>query len=496
MNLFTFFVAPFIFMLQYTMDERGYSQMSMERSAGILCPLFSVPANQGIGDLGQKTIKMIDYIADGGFHVWQILPLAAKGAYNSPYHTQSSFAGDPIYINLDRLCEMGLLTQSSLVNCNKFKERVDYPVVREFKERYFQRAFKAFKKNYESFQESFEAFEKEAFWLNDWVIYVLFKELNEKKPWYEWEEKYRDYPLKKDVSLFEYEEELFYYKFLQYIFYKQFDDIMMYAHARKITIISDVAFVNYDSADVWAHREDFLLDADGCPKRMGDNAPVHNFKKQQEDGYIFWKQRMKWVARCMDMAKVDYFTVFHDYLKAYDHLMTVDQTWLAGVFCELVELIRDSYPNFHLIVEGLEEFNRAKNLDVLDIKVLLDHMWVKELKKETQEDIVLYTSTQNYPTVNEAYYSYDNNHRISLRRFFKKRNYTDRNFNDLICQYALKTQARLVILPIWDICGYKEETRIQGMTEASSNWTWKLKDFKSLPEYMEKVKQWIEESDR
>ena len=96
----------------------------MNRSAGILCPVFSIPANQGIGDLGQKTIRMIDIIADAGYTIWQILPLQMTGPTHSPYQTYSSFAGDPIYINLDRLCEMGLLTQSSIVNCNKFKDFV------------------------------------------------------------------------------------------------------------------------------------------------------------------------------------------------------------------------------------------------------------------------------------------------------------------------------------------------------------------------------------
>ena len=143
----------------------------MERCAGVLCPMFSVPANQGIGDLGQKTVRMIDCIADSGYHVWQILPLQAKGRSHSPYHALSSFAGDPIYINLDRLCEMGLLTQSSITNCNKFKDRVDYETVRVFKNEYFRRAFKAFKKNYDSFKEDFEYFEKTAFWLEDWAVY-------------------------------------------------------------------------------------------------------------------------------------------------------------------------------------------------------------------------------------------------------------------------------------------------------------------------------------
>ena len=118
----------------------------MKKRAGVLCPLFSVPANQGIGDLGQKTIRMIDAVAAAGFSIWQILPLKMTGMTHSPYQTLSSFAGDPIYINIDRLAEMGLLTQSSIVNCNKFKDYVSYDEVRQFKEPYFRRAFRNFKK--------------------------------------------------------------------------------------------------------------------------------------------------------------------------------------------------------------------------------------------------------------------------------------------------------------------------------------------------------------
>ena len=120
----------------------------MTRKAGFLCPLFSVPGNQGIGDLGRKTEIMIDYIAQAGYSFWQILPLQVTGSTHSPYQTLSSFAGDPIYINLDRLAEMDLIAQSSVVNCNKFRNFVDYDEVRNFKENYFQRAFRTFKKNF------------------------------------------------------------------------------------------------------------------------------------------------------------------------------------------------------------------------------------------------------------------------------------------------------------------------------------------------------------
>ena len=119
----------------------------MNRSAGILCPVFSIPANQGIGDLGQKTIRMIDIIADAGYTIWQILPLQMTGPTHSPYQTYSSFAGDPIYINLDRLCEMGLLTQSSIVNCNSLKTLLNMTRFVNSRNLIFKRPLKFLKRN-------------------------------------------------------------------------------------------------------------------------------------------------------------------------------------------------------------------------------------------------------------------------------------------------------------------------------------------------------------
>lgn len=474
----------------------------MKRSAGILCPMFSVPANQGIGDFGRKTFKMIDYIADARFSVWQILPLNMTGDSHSPFHTYSSFAGDPIYINLDCLCEMGLLTQSSIVNCNKFKDFVDYNTVREFKEMYFRRAFKAFKKNFDSFKDAYELFERKAFWLEDWSIYCLFKKINENAPWYKWSKEYRDYPINKEFNLGEYEDELFYVKFLQFIFYAQLDDIVMYAHAREITILSDITFVNYDSADVWANRREYLFDngeKDGL-KMIDDHGysmPVCDFIYQRESGFKFWRSCIGWKHQTFDLVKVDCYTVFNVFKSALEKSSIITDKWIEEAMHELAEYIKHDYPDLELVVDGLEKLGNLEDYDISNVDVLLDCMSSKELKKPANQKSVLYTGTYNSPTLNQAYYDFDNNKRISLRRFFKKRNYNDRSFHDLMCRYALNTEANLVVLPIWDICGSKEEARINDPDNMErANWTWKLKDFKTFPSQLEKTKEWIENAGR
>lgn len=112
----------------------------MKRQAGILLAVSSLPGNQGIGDFGKQAYRFIDLIARNGIAIWQILPLHPLGYGNSPYQPFSTYAGDPIYINIDHLAEIELLKQSSIRNYHKFSETVDYAGVRAFKEPYFRKA--------------------------------------------------------------------------------------------------------------------------------------------------------------------------------------------------------------------------------------------------------------------------------------------------------------------------------------------------------------------
>ena len=489
----------------------------MKKRAGILCPVFSVPGNQGIGDFGQKTIRMIDCIADAGYKIWQILPIQMTGMSHSPYLTLSSFAGDPIYINLDRMSEMGLLTQSSIVNCNKFKDFVYYDEIRAFKEPYFKKAFRVFKKNFSQYEEEFEAFKKDAFWLDDWCTYALFKSLYDNLGWFDWDEEYKNYADNQSIDLDEYADDLLYYAFLQFIFYKQFDEISDYAKSKGIQIMGDVPFyVDYDSADVWMNRKAFLLDEDGepefvagCPpdyfsedgQRWG--MPIYDFKYQKKTNYKFWTDRMRWMNRCFDIVRIDHFRAFDTYWKIPASCPTAKEgKWILGPREELIEAIEKACPTLELVAEDLglirpEVLELEDAYEIPGMDVLLFRMEAKALKKPAKERSILYTGTHDNATAEEAYATYDSNKRISLRRFFKKRGYVQRSFHDMLCHYAIDSEAETVILPIQDVCGYKANARINTPgTTSSQNWTWKLKDFKTFPKELMKTREWLEKADR
>ena len=489
----------------------------MKKRAGVLCPIFSVPGNQGIGDFGQKTIRMIDAIAKAGYSIWQILPIQITGMSHSPYQTLSSFAGDPIYINLDRLSEMGLLTQSSIVNCNKFKDFVYYDEVRAFKEPYFKKAFKAFKKNYEQYEVEFKAFKKEAFWLEDWCTYALFKGLYDNLGWADWDDEYKEYPETHSIDLEEYEDDLLYIAFLQFVFYKQFDEISKYAKSKGIQIMGDVPFyVDYDSADVWMNRKAFLLNEEGEPEYIAGcppdyfsedgqrwGMPIYNFKYQKKTNYKFWTDRMKWMDRCFDIVRIDHFRAFDTYWKIPATCPTAREgKWILGPRGELIEAIEKACPTLELVAEDLglirpEVIELEDEYEIPGMDVLLFRMEAKLLKKPAKEHSILYTGTHDNATAEEDYLTYDSNKRISLRRFFKKKEYTHRSFHDMICHFAIDSKADTVILPIQDICGYKGNARINTPgTCTDQNWTWKLKDFKTFPDELMKTRPWLEQAGR
>ena len=232
----------------------------MERQTGILMPISSLPGNQGIGDFGKHTYRLIDAISKQHIRIWQILPLNPVGYGNSPYQPFSSYAGDEIYISVDTLADYGLLKQSSIRNYNKFSEKVDYDGVRAFKAPYLKKAYKTFLKMQDTFAQEYQLFCSTAPWLYPYAVFITLKKHNQMASWTQWPKEQREWIRNRRFSLKEFEEEIRYEQFLQFIFYKQWNQVKAYANAHGVEIMGDLPFyVGLDSADVWQNQEDFLL---------------------------------------------------------------------------------------------------------------------------------------------------------------------------------------------------------------------------------------------
>ncbi|MFN7065618.1 MAG: 4-alpha-glucanotransferase, partial [Aquificaceae bacterium] len=220
----------------------------MERRAGVLLPISSLPSDFGIGDLGPEAYNFVDFLALSGNSLWQILPLnpTEEEHGNSPYYSISLFAGNPILISPELLYRDGLIDKG-LFKALKMERsnRIDYGEVYKKKELMLQRAFKNFKED-----DDFYSFcKEEACWLE---AYALFSYIHKriKSPWWLWE----DLPSIKEEGLLR-------EKFAQYLFYRQWRDLKNYANSRGIGIVGDLPiYPAKDSVDVWSNREVFRLE--------------------------------------------------------------------------------------------------------------------------------------------------------------------------------------------------------------------------------------------
>ena len=298
------------------------------RKSGMLLPLFSLPSPYGIGTMGHAAFAFADFLADAGQTIWQILPLGPTGFGHSPYQSSSTFAGNPLLIDLDLLVKDGLLTESE---CAAFSwgdnpQRVDYERVAAYRPVLFKTAFSRF---FEALPPDYEAFCKaESGWLTDYALFCALKDAHGGAEWTAWEPPYRDRDEAALASFtMSHKAELDYYKMLQYLFFRQWRALKAHANAKGIDILGDLPiYVAMDSADVWSHRELFALNAEGRPKEVSGcppdafsedgqkwGNPVYHWAALKDTDYAWWKARVRHACTLYDTVRIDHFRGFESY---------------------------------------------------------------------------------------------------------------------------------------------------------------------------------------
>lgn len=291
------------------------------RGAGILLAISSLPSAYGIGTLGNEAFRFIDLLVDLKQKYWQVLPIGPTSFGDSPYQAMSAFAGNPYLIDLDLLAEEGLLKPEEIrsFHWGSDSSEIDYAVIFENRYKVLRIAYERFKKNDQNFQKFCT---ENDYWIGDYALYMSIKCVNHNRNWSEWDSKlkYRD-----AGELAHCTKELYndieFWKFCQYKFFEQWEAVKKYANSRGIQIIGDVAFyIGFDSADVWAHRNLFLLDEDGNPTYLAAAVPdkfseegqiwgnpVYNWTELENEGFEWWKKRITFRKKLFDIVRMDHF---------------------------------------------------------------------------------------------------------------------------------------------------------------------------------------------
>ena len=298
------------------------------RTSGVLMHISSLPSPYGIGTMGKEARKFADFLKKAGQKYWQILPICPTSYGDSPYQSFSSFAGNPYFIDLEYLCKEKLLTKKE---CESFSwgtnpQYVDYGQMYVSRYPLLKKAYDRFRKNE---PEDFAAFCKdEAEWLDEYALFMALKDANGGVAWFEWE---KDLKTRKTEALKEarvtYAEDIAFYKMLQYLFFKQWWDLKAYVNDLGIEIIGDVPiYVPLDSADVWAHPENFQLGRTrrprcvaGCPpdgfSKNGQywGNPIYDWDHMAARGFDWWLERVGAAGRSLDVVRIDHFRGIESY---------------------------------------------------------------------------------------------------------------------------------------------------------------------------------------
>jgi len=474
-----------------------------KRGSGILLHIASLPSPYGIGDLGPGAYRFADFLAQIKQRFWQVLPLnPTDPAFgNSPYSSNSAFAGNTLLISPELLLAEGLIDREDVGSVPSFpQESVDYPSVIRYKEELFNLTYEHMRRNHKD-PPAYEQFCSEnAYWLESFSLFMVIKRHSQGKVWSEWERELRDRnPEHLRIIKEQFHDELEKEKFLQYLFWKQWRSLKRYCNEKGIQLIGDMPiYVNYDSAGVWAHPETFKLDQDRRPafvagvppdyfSRTGQfwGNPVYRWDVLRETGYRWWIRRVAHNLALFDLVRVDHFRGF----VAFWEIPAAEQTaanghWVQAPAEDFFTVLTRSLSNLSIIAEDLGTITP----DVKEIMKRFGFPGMRVLLFAFGEDLpthpnqphnyvsncVAYTGTHDNNTVKGWF---EGEARLSEKqRLFRYlgREVSAGNVHTELIRLAMMSIGNTVIFPMQDVLGLGEEARMNRPARHEGNWEWRL----------------------
>lgn len=510
---------------------------SFKRNAGILMPVSSLPSPYGIGTFGKEAYGFVTFVKECNHKYWQVLPLGPTTYGDSPYQSFSAFAGNPYYVDLDMLIEDGLLKKSEVLSkdwgdgtvpVNVSEEDAlsgKYEIITDINigdERYvsyekiYNSRFDVLRTAYGRFKEicaqskktlakglplykQFDNFVRDnAGWLEDYALFMALKVHFNNVSWAEWDD---DIRFRKPEAVARYREELAddleYWEFIQFEFFKQWKALKKYANDNGIEIIGDIPiYMGYDSADVWADQEEFQLDENLMPVKVAGvppdafsnlgqkwGNPLYDYDKMEKNGFDWWRKRMKASAELYDVIRIDHFIgIIKYYTIPADMPDARHGEYKKGPGQKLLDVINESIGDKKIIAEdlGVEipevakllEDNGYPGMKVLEFAFGGDRKNT-HLPYNYTQNIVCYGGTHDNETLlgyfeersdQELAYAYD-----YLDTTDKKK------MVDQVFRAAYSSVAALTVFAVQDILKLGNQARMNLPSSLGINWKWRMK---------------------
>lgn len=515
--------------------------MSFPRSSGILLHPTSLPGPNGIGDFGPAAFAFADFLAEAGQSIWQVLPLGPTGYGDSPYQCFSAFAGNPLFINLDKarnersghggrrgpapsLGDLEQAFSSSL-------DAVDYEQVNRVKLQALDAAFEIFQKSgAPERKRSFEKFKAD----NPWVCeYALFRSLKDRfggVAWPNWDRALTSrQPKALEFARRELACQIARQEYFQFVFFEQWEALKNYCHGKGIRLMGDLPiYVAHDSADVWAHPEYFCLAPDGSAEKVAGvppdyfsatgqlwGNPIYRWERMAADGYSWWIERFRAAFRLFDMVRLDHFRGFEAYWEVPGGEQTAQNgKWVKGPGAALFDAVQAKLGKLPIVaenlgvitpeVEAIRERFGFPGMAILQFAFGNDPQGPDFRPHNYPRNRVAYTGTHDNDTVvgwwtsEPGIGSIRSAEDIRKERAFARAylNFDDGEVNWLFIRALMASVADTVIFPLQDVLGLGSEARMNTPGTATGNWRWRARAEMIRPEIAARLRELVRIYDR
>ena len=485
--------------------------MKLDRCGGILLHPTSLPSPFGIGDFGEEAFRFLRQLSDAGQSLWQMLPLGPPGAGNSPYALYSAFAGNPLLISPEILARHGLLNRKEVDRSPDFPARsVDYERVAEWKLPLLKQAHRIFREK--ATGEQRQAFEQfctvHRAWLEDYTLFIALKEhFGFDKNWTEWD---KNLVQRKPQALREWREklraEIDCQQYCQFEFYRQWDTLRAEARRRGIKIMGDIPiYVSHDSADVWAHPEQFCLDQDGHATLVAGvppdyfsktgqlwGNPIYRWEEMERTGFPWWIERFRATFRLFDLVRLDHFRGFQAYWAVPASEKTAENgKWVKAPGAALFEEARKQLGELEMVAENLgditpevEQLRRDVHfpgMAVLQFAFGTDPQARTFLPYNYERNLFAYTGTHDNDTVVGWWNSDGGDSTRSAEDILRERAFALQYLGDdnegihwKLIRTLYSSVARVAVVPMQDVLGLSSESRMNKPGAAEGNWGWRM----------------------
>ena len=470
---------------------------TMKRGSGILLHISSLPSPHGIGTLGRAAYDFADRLKAAGQRYWQVLPLGPTSYGDSPYQSFSSFAGNPYFIDLELLAEDGLLTPAELegISWGDDPEQVDYGAIYQNR---FPVLRRAYARGWQRDRAAVEAFAEGRTWLQDYALFMALKGHFGMESWIRWPD--RAIRLREPEAVVRYRkllaEDVQFYTYLQYLFFRQWSALKAYINGLGIRLIGDVPiYVALDSADVWSEPQFFQLDSENRPVEVSGvppdyfcadgqlwGNPLYDYERMRADGYGWWIRRMDGVRQLFDVVRFDHFRGLESYWAVpYGDKTARNGRWRKGPGLELVRVLTSWFGDLELIAEDLGFLTPA--VHQLLAESGLPGMKVLEFAFDPREpssylphtygrNCVCYVGTHDNETLVQWEETVDREHIRFAREYLGLA--PRQKLNQAMIRAGMQSVADLFIVPMQDLLELGAQARMNAPGTDWGNWRWRM----------------------